>query len=107
MKRCPKCRIEKGLSEFYKSGLYSSSYCKKCHIEYGTLYALNKREKRKELYKKYKINQPHYKAERIIMMYEYYCSKSKYPNGAVIKIRNGNQYWFTSNGNIYKYTLKQ
>lgn len=54
-KICTKCHIEKNISEFYKSGKYYNSICKKCKIQYNCLHAKNN-EKIKKYQKQYRQN---------------------------------------------------
>lgn len=54
-KICTKCHIEKNISEFYKSGKYYNSICKKCKIKYNCLHAKNN-EKIKKYQKQYRQN---------------------------------------------------
>jgi|GEM_PF-5224140 len=51
MKTCTKCKDEKQLSEFYKTGKYLASYCKPCHSEFQKKYLQS--DSGKETRKKY------------------------------------------------------
>jgi len=50
-----------------------------------------------------KTKKPHYKAERLILKDGYHCVWDR----GLFKTYKDGYAWYTSNGNIYEYTLKQ